>query len=797
MIGKISVHLYPDIHPLMPVAEKAHGYHVTTTSLKGARLAPDVYVDHLGMHLDSTSLVAGLKQDFMDRFDEHWLDWNNLTILSFHNTQGQAFGNNAVTPADLSVLKPVVNGAVANCRPADVRFVRVECTLDFRTLCTAAEPTDNTTLRCSYYIELPQSTVVVNDGNNNPRNLRTWQGVADLRTLSVEEMGTHIISQTPQDCPVMLQEHDAYVTNARIDDSSAMEEITRAILKLFIPTIEKSIFKTLCPNYTNKPHAAVEGLQQTSYDDEGNVNVLPIANFYSVLMRAIQPFAHMKTFPVNVCDIFYRGLHEDIKTVFEELYPNYIDPVPFDGRTQRNTLPTLLSYATMAENRVLAQQRMYTRMHGTTFVSGGTYASQAERTIAQYNSPPGTPAKPSHYGPSTPPRTPTPGGKTPKQLSPNQRCFGCGASDHPFSLCPDKDVPAAKERAKKKFDALREELRSGKKRRLRNGTPNLSDFDGETQKKLTQQALEATAVTDGDTNASVASSLTQPSLNSPRPPAGRGRGTNRKPTIYITDAVAMAIGNKQPLPVPINSFLLHTPIQLSTEGRPDSPSLMAVVDTAASMCLGNSAFLFAIAKAFPSTIAAVYTAEDYAPITLSGVVRRDDNVVTTSLPVAFLFNLDYFTKEGQPAQLMVAAGPDVSVNLILGNTFIQATNMVIDYGDNVIECRAFDCPPFPAEFRAAQLNVPALDTAQLATDGTFSALVSDLAKLEADISSAFGSSLEHKPKKVKFTANYGLSSDLARYSSTGALDGQSPRDLLTDGLEVDQGSHSVDDCFDE
>ena len=300
VIGKISVHLYPDIHPLMPVAEKAHGYHVTTTSLKGARLAPDVYVDHLGMHLDSTSLVAGLKQDFMDRFDEHWLDWNNLTILSFHNTQGQAFGNNAVTPADLSVLKPVVNGAVANCRPADVRFVRVECTLDFRTLCTAAEPTDNTTLRCSYYIELPQSTVVVNDGNNNPRNLRTWQGVADLRTLSVEEMGTHIISQTPQDCPVMLQEHDAYVTNARIDDSSAMEEITRAILKLSIPTIKKSIFKTLCPNYTNKPHAAVEGLQQTSYDDEGNVNVHPFANFFSVLMRAIQPFAHMKeTFPVN------------------------------------------------------------------------------------------------------------------------------------------------------------------------------------------------------------------------------------------------------------------------------------------------------------------------------------------------------------------------------------------------------------------------------------------------------------------------------------------------------------------
>jgi hypothetical protein len=38
-----------------------------------------------------------------------------------------------------------------------------------------------------------------------------------------------------------------------------MENITRAMLKCsLLSTAEKTIFQQLCPNYTDKPHAAVE-----------------------------------------------------------------------------------------------------------------------------------------------------------------------------------------------------------------------------------------------------------------------------------------------------------------------------------------------------------------------------------------------------------------------------------------------------------------------------------------------------------------------------------------------------------
>ena len=59
------------------------------------------------------------KSDFYNHFEDHWLDMANLQILSFHNTAGGAVAG-ATVPADPSILKPVQNCVIADCRPADV-----------------------------------------------------------------------------------------------------------------------------------------------------------------------------------------------------------------------------------------------------------------------------------------------------------------------------------------------------------------------------------------------------------------------------------------------------------------------------------------------------------------------------------------------------------------------------------------------------------------------------------------------------------------------------------------------------
>ena len=88
-----------------------------------------------------------------------------------------------------------------------------------------------------------------------------------------------------------------------------------------------------------------------------------------------------------------------------------------------------------------------------------------------------------------------------------------------------------------------------------------------------------------------------------------------------------------------------------------------------------------------------------APIVLSGVVQsQQQEAVTTELEVGFQFHLPYKTTQGEDASLLIATGPNVSVNTILGLPFMQGMGMILDLVDNTAECKYLDCPPFPIDF---------------------------------------------------------------------------------------------------
>ena len=182
--------------------------------------------------------------------------------------------------------------------------------------------------------------------------------------------------------------------------------------------------------------------------------------------------------------------------------------------------------------------------------------------------------------------------------------------------------------------------------------------------------------------------------------AGRGRG---KPVIYMYDAqVLQTKSNRPTLPVAIQSGMPHITLQLGTVlDDNESPCIRCVLDTAAALCTENYHFFAAIAKRYPHCVAKIYLPEDYSPIILSGIVQDNAHSVTTNLSVAFQFHLPYLTKDGSPTSFVVATGPQVSVNTVLGLPLITATGMVIDYIDNVVEAKHLDCPPFKIEFRRA------------------------------------------------------------------------------------------------
>ncbi len=119
----------------------------------------------------------------------------------------------------------------------------------------------------------------------------------------------------------------------------------------------------------------------------------------------------------------------------------------------------------------------------------------------------------------------------------------------------------------------------------------------------------------------------------------------------------------------------------------------------------------ALAKKYPHCIAKLYAPKDYNPIVLSGIIQRGGELVTMDLTVGFQFHLPYLTRNGQATSILIATGPHVTVNTIVGLPFIQATCMIINLSDNVVDMRVLDASPFPLEYRRAWVHVPIVDEA--------------------------------------------------------------------------------------
>jgi hypothetical protein len=66
-------------------------------------------------------------------------------------------------------------------------------------------------------------------------------------------------------------------------------------------------------------------------------------------------------------------------------------------------------------------------------------------------------------------------------------------------------------------------------------------------------------------------------------------------------------------------------------------------------------------------------------------------------------------KDGSTTSFVVATGPQVSVDTVLGLLLIIATGMIINFVDKVVEAKRYDCPPFKKDFCRATKNIPATD----------------------------------------------------------------------------------------
>jgi hypothetical protein len=196
----------------------------------------------------------------------------------------------------------------------------------------------------------------------------------------------------------------------------------------------------------------------------------------------------------------------------------------------------------------------------------------------------------------------------------------------------------------------------------------------------------------------------------------------------------------------------HITLQLGTNlDCSNCPSIRCVVDTAAALCTGNYHFFSAIAKQYPHCVAKNFLPKYYSLIILLSIVQDDLRAFTTDLTVAFQFHLPYPTKDGRQTSFIVATGPQVSVNTVLGLPLITATGMIINTVINVVEAKHLNCPPFGIDFCHATKTIPAIEEDATTHYVEFKDVQNILAKTNAYITGVCKHYQLVKPPKIRIS----------------------------------------------
>jgi hypothetical protein len=307
--------------------------------------------------------------------------------MSFHNSEGTVM-NDTTTAADAQILLPVQNGVVVACRQQDIKFVRVQCGINFTPLITALPYPTGMVLCAAYYIELPQGTRAMTNKNGGAYTLVSYLGLANLHTLTPPKVKAQILDVCLQDGPVLLQASNFNLATANTDANAFAIDNKRKILKIAWHQICTSIFNEICPKYSNQPQAALEHIKQSYQDGNGNVVCTPAFGYYQRMMNAMQPFAGDECFPISICNKLIDGIDQRLVPIFHRHYQAYAVIHDLQALYQQSRVPLILSAMKLAKDEVQSIATIaHSSVGGQAFTySANVYLSQAESTLSHHSS---------------------------------------------------------------------------------------------------------------------------------------------------------------------------------------------------------------------------------------------------------------------------------------------------------------------------------------------------------------------------------------------------------------------------
>jgi hypothetical protein len=444
-----------------------------------------------------------------------------------------------------------------------------------------------------------------------------------------------------------------------------------------------------------EPHSVLEQIWQSYVDDSG----VPIRQsaqvYYTTFLNAMRPFYDLEEYPIDVAGVFMARIELTLMKSFQAHYPDFGQARERTAIIQCQILTDMLNALIRAEadvsnilEIVSADKRGGEQFHVKPSAIP-TNPSIAEQTTNSY----------------------TPGGgnalKSVEMEGKDLSCFGCG-HPHLWSkrvngkwvvIFPNKDQPGVRDRTKLnilQYQTCQRRKTWENRKRKNVHTLNLEDLPWSTQDWiLLQHWAKASGATIDATSISVSSSITGAT-------GSVGTGVKRGSITLHQDMVVLASDStKPPIPITMHSPMARLTLQTGTSPEDkDCLGLKCVFDLGAALITTNFHFMEAVIWQFPHILKKIYLPEDFAAIVLSGIVSIPDLMsVTTELTAGFNIHLPYSTKDGNTTSLLVATGPDVAVNIILGLPFITAMGMVADFVDNICKAKNLLCEPFPMDFK--------------------------------------------------------------------------------------------------
>jgi hypothetical protein len=687
--------VYQDTTVSMGVHERSLAFNINKNAVKNA-----MSINHLsklqimGEKHDCTNLIEVEIEQWTSLGLKSLQDPANLTVISYHDYQGSAIPDAKTAAGE---LKPIADGPINDCRPNNIIYAKVKGIMDFISL------NDNKAcnIPATFFVRLPTTDQVVLNTANNARNLHTFGGPSDWINLSAEDYH-HLIYEHPESIhdPFELVPPMFSSPQASVDTDTKITKIASNIIKGAYDRILTLVFKQICPNFIDDPFDTLNKINQETTLADGSKHISTVFEYHSTVQIVITTFprAPDAQWAANPFRRFVEGLSPSIRDKMETNgFRKHTQAAPTRPHDQIRLIQEAFEAACLAETE-LAKQRIFIQnqmkeSHGfiaipnkpNTPTSTAYMTSSAEQVLSKFR-------------------------EDGKKL-----CWGCMSEDHQYYdrrkktiICPNQEDPEVQARAalvRKDF------LERSKKAREGRRFPRESK-GGSNHKKALQTLAELLspkkAKQEPDSDISTI-------LNAILGMQKSGADTTKPDPIVLlmgSFPVFQTTSNLPQLPISIQSTLPHINLRLGTKESGFNPCISAIVDTGAALCCGYSGYIMAIAKAYPELVKSITLAKDrYSPIVLNGVISKDNNDslrYSTNLPAIVEFHLDYQTSSNQPISIKFATGEDVSVNCLLGMSFIKAAKLIIDSHDNVVESKLLECKPFDIEYKHPMRSRPNL-----------------------------------------------------------------------------------------